>query len=76
MECSEGKLWRSKQIQDKKFYRKLYKSRKGTMSIDQYLNKVKFLANNLEIDGKTIHHLDLVTQVLVGLDEEYTPIVV
>lgn len=46
------------------------------MSIDQYLNKVKFLANNLEIDGKTIHHLDLVTQVLVGLDEEYTPIVV
>lgn len=38
------------------------------MSIDQYLNKVKQLANNLKIAGKT--------QVLADLDEDYTPIVV
>ncbi|KAL2479677.1 Uncharacterized protein Adt_32643 [Abeliophyllum distichum] len=46
------------------------------MSIDQYLTTVKQLADNLEITGKTIAHEDLVTQVLAGLDEEYTPIVV
>ncbi|KAL2542745.1 Uncharacterized protein Adt_03723 [Abeliophyllum distichum] len=33
-------------------------------------------ADNLEIAGKKVDHLDLVTQVLAGLDEEYTPIVV
>ncbi|CAA3030988.1 Hypothetical predicted protein [Olea europaea subsp. europaea] len=46
------------------------------MSIDQYLNKVKLLADNLEIAGKPIPHLDLVTQVMASLDEEYTPVVV
>ncbi|XP_022842004.1 uncharacterized protein LOC111365701 [Olea europaea var. sylvestris] len=37
---------------------------------------VKLLADNLEVAGKTIPLADLITQVLVGLDEEYTPIVV
>ncbi|KAL2475676.1 Uncharacterized protein Adt_24598 [Abeliophyllum distichum] len=54
----------------------LQKTRKGSMRIDQYLNAVKQLANNLEIAGKAIHHTDLVTQVLAGLDEQYTPSVV
>lgn len=42
------------------------------MNIDQYLNKVKQLADNLEIAGKTEAHTDLVTQVLADLDEDYT----
>ncbi|KAL2481403.1 Uncharacterized protein Adt_34369 [Abeliophyllum distichum] len=54
----------------------LQRTRKGSMSIDQYLTTVKQLVDNLEIAGKTITHEDLVTQVLAGLDEEYTPIVV
>lgn len=39
----------------------LQKTRKGTMSIDQYLNTVKLLADNLEVAGKTIPLADLVT---------------
>ncbi|KAL2475531.1 Uncharacterized protein Adt_36267 [Abeliophyllum distichum] len=41
----------------------------------QQLKTVKKLANNLEIAGKKIDHDDMVNQVLAGLDEEYTPIV-
>lgn len=59
------------------FIGELQKSRKGNLSIDQYLNKVKKkLTDNLEIVGKVIIHTDLITQVLAGLDEHYTPIVV
>lgn len=58
------------------FIGEMQKLRKGTMNIEQYLNKVKLLADNLEIAGKTVAHTDLVTQVLAGLDEDYTPIVV
>ncbi|KAL2465925.1 Uncharacterized protein Adt_41776 [Abeliophyllum distichum] len=54
----------------------LLRTRKGSMTIDQYLNTVKQLADNLEIAGKTITQYDLVTQVLAGLHEEYTHIVV
>ncbi|KAL2459904.1 Uncharacterized protein Adt_43324 [Abeliophyllum distichum] len=49
----------------------LQKTRKGSMSIDQYLNVVKQLVDNLEVAGKAIPLSDLVTQVLAGLDEEY-----
>ncbi|KAL2517770.1 hypothetical protein Adt_14017 [Abeliophyllum distichum] len=45
------------------------------MSMDLYLSTVKQLADNLEIAGKRVDHADLVTQVLVRLDEEYTCIV-
>lgn len=38
---------------------KLQKSRKRTMSIDQYLNKVKLLADNLKIASKAIPHSKL-----------------
>lgn len=41
----------------------LQKSRKGNMSIDQYLNKVMQLVDNLEITGKTIIQSDLIIQV-------------
>ncbi|KAL2517992.1 Glutamate receptor [Abeliophyllum distichum] len=54
----------------------LQRMRKGSMSMDQYLSSIKQLADNLEIAGNKIEHTDLVTQVLAGLDEEYTPIVV
>ncbi|KAL2470477.1 Integrase catalytic domain-containing protein [Abeliophyllum distichum] len=46
------------------------------MSMDQYLSTIKQLADNLEIAGKKVDHVDLVTQVLTGLDEEHTSIVV
>lgn len=40
------------------------------------LNTINQLADNLDIAGKVIPHNDLVQQVLIGLDEECTPIVV
>lgn len=46
------------------------------MSVDQYLNTIKQLVDNFEIAGKSIPHSDLVTQVLVGQDEEYTLVVI
>ncbi|CAI9782539.1 unnamed protein product [Fraxinus pennsylvanica] len=54
----------------------LQRTKKGSMIVDQYLNTVKQLADNLEIAGKTVLHGDFVTQVLAGLDKDYTPIVV
>lgn len=54
----------------------LQKTRKDNLNIDQYLSKVKLLASNVEVTGKAIPLPDLITQILAGLDEEYTPIVV
>ncbi|KAL2471126.1 Integrase [Abeliophyllum distichum] len=54
----------------------LQTSRKGDLNIDQYLSKVKILADNIEVARKPILLADLVNQVLAGLDEDYTPIVV
>lgn len=46
------------------------------MTMDQYLIAIKQLVDNLEIAGKVVDQSDLITQVLSGLDDEYTPIVV
>ncbi|KAL2542740.1 Uncharacterized protein Adt_03718 [Abeliophyllum distichum] len=54
----------------------LQRSRIWSISIDQYLNTVKLLADNLEIVVKPYLYSNLVTQVLAGLDEKYTLIVV
>lgn len=54
----------------------LQRTRKGTIAIDQYLTTIKQLADNLEIVGKVIDQSDVIAQVLSGLDDEYTAIVV
>lgn len=54
----------------------LQRTRKGSLSMDQYLSSIKSWADNLELVGKVVGQADLVTQVLAGLNEEYTPIVV
>ncbi|KAL2486589.1 Uncharacterized protein Adt_31345 [Abeliophyllum distichum] len=51
----------------------LQRTRKGAMSIDQYLSTIKHLADNLEIAWKVISQIDLVTQNLSGLDDDNTP---
>ncbi|KAL5582195.1 hypothetical protein UlMin_014637 [Ulmus minor] len=56
--------------------RELQKAQKGFLKIEEYLNNVKSIADNLFLAGKPVESSDLITQVLAGLDEEYTPVVV
>ncbi|KAI9185961.1 hypothetical protein LWI28_012373 [Acer negundo] len=52
------------------------KTRKVGMKIDEYLNTIKAFFDNLALAGSPISLPDLITQILSGLDVEYTPIVV
>ena len=59
----------------------MYKSefqrmRKGAMKMEVYLNKMKFITNNLALVGSPIPSSNLITQVLARLDVDYNPIVV
>lgn len=54
----------------------LQQTHKGSSSIDEYLSKMKSIADNLSMAGSPISESDLITQVLAGLDSEYTPIVI
>lgn len=54
---------------------RITKFRKGSIKIEVYLDSVKSIANNLALAGKIVKIIDLITQLLVGLDEEYTLIV-
>lgn len=44
--------------------------------MQEYLNKMKSLADNLHLVGCNFSQFDLFTQILNGLDSEYNPIVV
>ena len=44
--------------------------------MEDYLNKMKSIANNLTLARSLIPSFDLITQVLVGFDVDYNPIVV
>lgn len=52
------------------------KQEKGGMKMEEYLIKMKTLSDNLALAGSPMPLNDLVTQILSGLDTEYTPIVV
>jgi len=49
---------------------------KGEMKMDQYLLKMKNLADKLKLAGSPISNLDLMIQMLNGLDANYNPVVV
>lgn len=53
----------------------LQRLRRGSR-MEDYLRKVKELADNLQMAGCPLANDNLVTQTLVGLDAEYGPIVV
>jgi len=44
--------------------------------MDQYLLKMKNLADKLKLAGSPISNLDLMIQMLNGLDANYNPVVV
>lgn len=50
--------------------------RKGEMKMEDYLIKMKNLADKLKLAGNPISNSDLIIQTLNGLDSEYNPIVV
>lgn len=45
------------------------------MKMEEYLAKMKSIANNLQLAGSSLSLNDLIAQNLCGLDSEYTPIV-
>lgn len=54
----------------------LQRLRKGNLKMDEYLRKIKELADNLLLAGSQIPIDDLITQTLAGLDMEYNHVVV
>ncbi|KAI4332233.1 hypothetical protein L6164_017157 [Bauhinia variegata] len=53
-----------------------HRIRKGTMKMEEYLNKMKNLSDSLTLAGSLVSTSDLITQTLNGLESEYNPIVV
>ncbi|KAI4346153.1 hypothetical protein L6164_013226 [Bauhinia variegata] len=53
-----------------------HRIRKGTMKMEEYLNKIKNLFDSLTLAGSLVSTSDLITQTLSGLDSEYNLIVV
>lgn len=52
------------------------RTRKDALKIKEYLNKIKTLADNFALAGSPISPYDLHTQILTGLDTEYTRLVI
>jgi uncharacterized membrane protein YgcG len=50
-------------------------TRKGNMSVTEYVAKIKFLADDMTSAGKKVDDEELVSYLLVGLDEEFSPVV-
>jgi hypothetical protein len=50
-------------------------SRKGSLSVAEYLAKMQGLANDMAAVGKTLDDEDLVQYILFGLDEDYDSVV-
>lgn len=50
-------------------------TKKGNMSIAEYVSKIRALGDELTNTGKTIDNDELVSYILAGLDEEYNPVV-
>jgi len=53
-----------------------HNTRKGEMKMEEYLAKMKNLADKLKLARSPISNSDLMIQTLNGLDSEYNPIVV
>lgn len=53
----------------------LHRTRKGSTKMQDYLAKMKSIANNLQMAGSYVSLIDLFAQILSGLDSDYTPIV-
>lgn len=53
----------------------IQRTRKGSMKMKEYLNKMKSIADNLQLVGSPLSLKDLYAQILCGLDSEYTAIV-
>ncbi|KAL5772494.1 hypothetical protein ACOSQ2_012418 [Xanthoceras sorbifolium] len=57
------------------YWQQLQRTAKGSMSIDEYLTKMKSLADQMEVAGQPIQDSELITIVLAGLDREYDSMV-
>jgi len=53
-----------------------HNTRKGEMKMDQYLLKIKNLADKLKLAGSPISNSYWMIQTLNGLDVDYNPVVV
>ncbi|TXG66903.1 hypothetical protein EZV62_008178 [Acer yangbiense] len=57
------------------YWQQLQSTVKGSMSIDEYLTKMKSLADQMEVAVQPIQDSELITIVLAGLDREYDSVV-
>ncbi|XP_054777299.1 uncharacterized protein LOC129285580 [Prosopis cineraria] len=55
---------------------KFHSTRKGSLQMEEYLSKLKLLADHMALAGHPLLIPDVVMQTLAGLDANYTPIVV
>lgn len=54
----------------------LQRTTKRPLKMQEYLNKIKEIANNLELAGCSLSATNLNNQILCGFDHDYTPILV
>ncbi|KAH7548528.1 hypothetical protein JRO89_XS14G0152300 [Xanthoceras sorbifolium] len=57
------------------YWKQLQSTMKGSMSIDEYLTKMKGLTDQMEVAGQPIQDSEQITIVLAGLDREYDSVV-
>jgi hypothetical protein len=50
-------------------------TKKGTMSIDEYVSKMKAYADELAAAGKTLDDEELISFIITGLDLDYNPVI-
>lgn len=53
----------------------LSNTKKGTLSINEYVSKMKTLADEMTAAGKVVDDDDLVSYIIVGLDDTYEPVI-
>ncbi|KAL5770875.1 hypothetical protein ACOSP7_015029 [Xanthoceras sorbifolium] len=58
------------------YSQKSMNTRKGSMSISEYILKIKNLGEGLRVVGQTVTEFDLILSIMSGLGHEYDPVVI
>ncbi|BAF18023.1 Os05g0527300 [Oryza sativa Japonica Group] len=53
----------------------LSNTKKGTLSINEYVSKMKALADEMTAAGKIVDDDDLISYIIAGLDDTYEPVI-
>jgi hypothetical protein len=50
-------------------------TRKGTSTVIEYFDKMKALGDEMAASGRPLDEEELLEYIIIGLDDEYTPLV-